>query len=109
MKALANLLLNVNVKHIKGAADILISGITSDSREVKAGSMFFAVKGTRADGHNFIAQVIENGAVAIVCETVPESTSDKITYIQVDNSSYQYVFCRKRYQGRWPQLHCSGN
>jgi len=36
MKALTNLLLNVNVKHIKGAADILISGITYDSREVKA-------------------------------------------------------------------------
>jgi UDP-N-acetylmuramoyl-L-alanyl-D-glutamate--2,6-diaminopimelate ligase len=88
MKPLTNLLLNVNIKRIKGAVDILISGITYDSREVKAGSMFFAVKGTRVDGHNFIAQVIKNGAVAIVCETVPESTSDKITYIQVDNSSY---------------------
>jgi len=88
MKALADILRDVNVKQIKGAADAIISGITYDSREVKTGSMFFAVKGTRVDGHNFISQVIEKGAVAIVCENLPESISDAVTYIQVDDSSY---------------------
>jgi len=88
MKALADLLLNVNVTQIQGVTDIIISGITYDSREVKAGSMFFAVKGTRVDGHSFITQVIQNGAVAIVCETLPESISNKVIYIQVDDSSY---------------------
>ncbi len=88
MKGLVDLLRNVNVKHIQGATDITISSITYDSREVKPGSMFFAVKGTRVDGHSFIKQVIEKGAIAIVCENIPESISDGVTYIQVDNSSY---------------------
>jgi UDP-N-acetylmuramoyl-L-alanyl-D-glutamate--2,6-diaminopimelate ligase len=88
MKSLHDLLRDVNVKKIKGNTDDIISGITYDSREVIAGSMFFAVKGTRVDGHNFIPQVIEKGAVAIVCENLPESLSDGVTYIQVEDSSY---------------------
>jgi len=88
MKALEYLLRNVSIKQIKGAADNQISGITYDSREVKAGSMFFAVKGTRVDGHIFITQVIEKGAVAVVCENLPENISKGVTYIQVDDSSY---------------------
>jgi UDP-N-acetylmuramoyl-L-alanyl-D-glutamate--2,6-diaminopimelate ligase len=88
MKSLVDLLRNVNIKHIQGATDRTISSITNDSREVKQGSMFFAVKGTRVDGHSFIKQVIEKGAIAIVCENIPESISDGVTYIQVDNSSY---------------------
>lgn len=88
MKALHEILRNVNIKQIKGATDVIISGITNDSREVKSGSMFFAVKGTRVDGHSYIAQVIEKGAIAIVCENLPERLSDGVTYIQVDDSSY---------------------
>ena len=88
MKALSDLIRNVNVKQILGAADCNISGITYDSREVRAGSMFFAVKGTRVDGHSFISQVIKNGAVAIVCENLPENISYEVTYILVENSSY---------------------
>jgi len=88
MKALTEVLRDVNVKQIKGAPDAVISGITYDSREVKAGSLFFAVKGTRVDGHNFISQVIEKGAVAIVCENLPESLIDGVTYVVVEDSSY---------------------
>jgi len=88
MKALSELLQNVNTMQIIGATDLNISGITYASREVKAGGMFFAVKGTRVDGHSFIAQVIESGATAIVCENIPENISDNITYIKVDDSSY---------------------
>jgi len=88
MKALTELLHDINVKQMQGAADITISGITYDSREVKAGSMFFAVKGTMVDGHSFISQVIGNGAIAILCETFPERINNKVTYIKVDDSSY---------------------
>ena len=88
MKALGELLRNVNAKHIKGATDIRISSITYDSREVKSGSLFFAVKGTRVDGHSFIDQVIEKGAIAIVCENLPDILIDSVTYIQVPDSSY---------------------
>jgi UDP-N-acetylmuramoyl-L-alanyl-D-glutamate--2,6-diaminopimelate ligase len=88
MKALADLLFNVKTTQIAGTAEISISDITYDSREVKAGSMFFAVKGTRVDGHSFIEQVIERGAIAIICETLPENIQKSITYIQVKDSSF---------------------
>ncbi|MDR2556203.1 MAG: UDP-N-acetylmuramoyl-L-alanyl-D-glutamate--2,6-diaminopimelate ligase [Bacteroidales bacterium] len=48
-----------------------ISSLTLNSREVKNGSLFFAVKGAQSDGHLFIENAIENGAVAIVCEEIP--------------------------------------
>jgi len=88
MKALIDLLQNVKTTRIKGETAGIISGITYDSREVTTGSMFFAVQGTHVDGHTFIPQVIENGATVIVCENLPESLVEGITYIQVENSSY---------------------
>ncbi len=88
MKALNDLLRQVKIKHIKGAADINISSICFDSREAHAGSLFFAIKGTRVDGHSFIDQVIAQGAVAVICENLPDTTNDTITYIQVSDSSY---------------------
>ncbi len=88
MKSLVDLLRNVTVKHIQGASDIGISGISYDSREITAGSLFFAVKGTRVDGHGFIEKVVESGAVAVVCENLPESTNNNTTYIKVADSSF---------------------
>ncbi len=88
MKALAEILQNVKIKQITGAADISVSGITYDSREAGAGSMFFAVKGTRVDGHSYIEQVIEKGTIAIVCESIPEAIHENVTYILVKDSSY---------------------
>jgi UDP-N-acetylmuramoyl-L-alanyl-D-glutamate--2,6-diaminopimelate ligase len=88
MKSLTDLLQNVNVKQKIGSTDIPVSGITYDSREVVSGSMFFAVSGTRVDGHSFIPQVIEAGATVIVCEVIPKTTDAEVTFIQVENSSY---------------------
>ena len=45
-----------------------ITSITADSREVKPGTLFFAIKGAKADGHNFIEKAIAQGAAAIVGE-----------------------------------------
>jgi UDP-N-acetylmuramoyl-L-alanyl-D-glutamate--2,6-diaminopimelate ligase len=87
MTLLSDILRNVNATLIKGATDIEISRITYDSREACAGSMFFAVKGTRVDGHSFIHQVIEMGTVAVVCEEIPETVSKNVTYIKVADSS----------------------
>lgn len=48
--------------------DIEIGAIEQDSRKVQAGSLFVAVRGTNVDGHSFIAQVVEAGATAVVCD-----------------------------------------
>lgn len=88
MKTLSSLLKSVTVMQLQGAADTTVSGITYDSREVVTGCMFFAVKGTRVDGHSYIDQVIEKGASAIVCETLPEKINAQVAYVVVADSSF---------------------
>lgn len=71
---------------IIGNADINITGVNIDSRQIKAGHLFVAVKGTQADGHNYIGKAIELGATAIICETVPAETNESVTYVVVKDS-----------------------
>lgn len=58
-----------------------ILGINIDSRLVKAGDMFIAIKGTQTDGHEYIAAAEKKGAVAIVCERMPDKQNHNIAYI----------------------------
>ena len=82
------ILANCNLLEIKGDKDIDILDITFDSRKVSEGSLFFAVRGSQVDGHDYIEKAIEKGAKAIVCELLPKELADNVTYIQVDNSAY---------------------
>ncbi len=65
---LSELLQTGEVEETEGDLDRLVTGLAYDSREVKRGSIFFAVPGARADGHDFITQALEKGAVAVVVE-----------------------------------------
>lgn len=78
---------NIKGKTIYGDASYEITGICSDSRIVKEGFMFVAVRGTRSDGHDYIDSVIEKGAVAVICETLPEKLNDNVCYIKTDDSA----------------------
>lgn len=50
---------------------VKLEGITSDSRAVKPGYLFVAIKGSSSDGHDYISQALEAGAVALLCERIP--------------------------------------
>ena len=65
---LCELLKDVKVKKVIGNEEINISGITFDSREVKAGYLFICIPGFKVDGHDFAAQAIDKGAVALLAE-----------------------------------------
>ena len=49
-----------------------ITGAVIDSRKVEYHNLFFAVRGEKTDGHNYINQVYEKGALLVVCEEAPE-------------------------------------
>ena len=84
---LGNILQAIPTGMVKGNLDKEISGIQMDSRQIKEGDLFVAVKGTQTDGHAYIGKAIEKGATAVVCETLPEtSLSETVTYIQVNDS-----------------------
>jgi UDP-N-acetylmuramoyl-L-alanyl-D-glutamate--2,6-diaminopimelate ligase len=70
-----------------GSTDIWIHSLHFDSRTVSPGSLFFAVKGTVSDGHQYIDQAIGKKAIAIVCETFPKVRIENVTYIQVEDSA----------------------
>ncbi len=69
----------------------IITGITSSSKEVINGSLFFAMKGVKADGHQFIEDAIASGAAAVVCEYIPDFVIEKSRCIQVENSQKVYA------------------
>ena len=64
-----------------------ITGVNIDSRQVKTGDLFVAVKGTQADGHVYIPKAIEQGATAILMsEPLPAEPVDGVTYVQVEDT-----------------------
>ena len=63
-----------------------ITGVNIDSRMVEPGDLFIAMRGTQVDGHKYIAAAEEKGAVAIVCESLPEQINPNVTYIKVADS-----------------------
>ena len=87
MKRLSELLSATAVVQFVTAADPQIGALEYDSRKIKAGDCFFAVRGTQSDGHNYIASAIESGAVAVVCQELPQQLNEGVSYIVVEDSN----------------------
>lgn len=87
MKNLTDILNKVKPVKIIGPADISIGSLALDSRQVSKDTLFVAIKGTQVNGHTYIETAIENGAVAIICEMLPQEFQNGITYIHVRNSA----------------------
>ena len=101
---LQELLYKTAIRSVKGNTDIAIASLHSDSRAVLAGSCFIAIKGTATDGHAFIDAAIKKGAIAIVCQQMPEVLMEGITYVQVENSAAAAGFMSHQFYGE-PTLH----
>src|SRR5690606_8808324 len=82
------LLHGIPVTEIKGSLDLSVASVCFDSRTVQPGAVFVAVAGTRHDGAAFIDQAIQAGAIAVIAEAIPESTSDSVTYIHVSDEAF---------------------
>ncbi|MBR4871473.1 MAG: UDP-N-acetylmuramoyl-L-alanyl-D-glutamate--2,6-diaminopimelate ligase [Alistipes sp.] len=87
MKRLEELLDNVRALEIENSANPVVGSLTYDSRAVEQGACFFAVRGTQSDGHRYITSAIERGAVAIICEEMPESRVEGVSYVKVEDSN----------------------
>lgn len=95
LKLLSDILYKTRLEEIIGSTNVAISSVTFDSRKVKKDSLFIATRGTASDGHHYIEVAIENGAVAVVCENLPETLNENITYVKVLDSSASlgYIAC----------------
>jgi UDP-N-acetylmuramoyl-L-alanyl-D-glutamate--2,6-diaminopimelate ligase len=84
---LQEILYKVHIRSVHGKLDVDVQDLQIDSRKVGKGSAFIAMKGTHADGHQFIEAVTSAQPAAIICEIMPASLKDGITYIQVEDSA----------------------
>jgi UDP-N-acetylmuramoyl-L-alanyl-D-glutamate--2,6-diaminopimelate ligase len=100
MALLQDILFKVNIRSVDGPTAIDVKDIQTDSRKVTGGTAFIAIKGTAADGHQFIDTAVKNGAKAIVCETLPASRTGGVTYIQVESSAAAAGFMAHNYYGQ---------
>ncbi len=87
MNILKDILYNVALISVQGSTDVHVNAVHYDSRKINKNDVFVAIKGAQFDGHSFINSAIENGASVIVAETLPQTKSNNITYIEVESSS----------------------
>lgn len=87
MQQLQDILYRVPLQELRGSAQKRVSGIALDSREVKKGMLFAALKGTQTDGHHYIPKAIEAGATVVLCEEFPSILQEEVTYLRVNDST----------------------
>ena len=83
----------------RGAEDVEVMSLQQDSRKVEAESVFFAVRGTVSDGHDFIEPALEKGAVAVVCEEFPERLRPGVCYLKVKDSGVAMGYMASAFYG----------
>ena len=84
---LSKLTERIDITEVKGDININITDIAIDSRLVKEGSLFVAIKGSANDGHQYIDTAIEAGAKAVICEVMPAFLNENVTYVKTADAS----------------------
>lgn len=87
MKLLKDLIYGIRLKEVIGSTQIAVEHICYDSRKSAKNALFIAVPGTQVDGHLYIDKAIELGAIAVVCERLPDQIQEGIHYVQTSDSA----------------------
>ena len=99
MMVLKDILYKVAIDAVVGSTSISINALVFDSRTIKTGDAFVAVRGTIVNGHDYIDKAIAQGAVAIVCESLPDNLIKDVTYIQVEDSNKALAIMASNFYG----------
>ncbi len=94
---LKDILWKVAIEAVHGSTDVAIEKMEFDSRKVSENDVFIAIRGTISDGHEFIETAINNGAIAIICDSFPEIIVSGITYIKVNDTNKAMAFMAANY------------
>ena len=97
---LQDVLYKVALRTVAGSTGTEVTDVQTDSRKVKAGSVFIAVKGGSTDGHQFIENAVGQGAAAVVAEKLPAEKKEGVVYIEVADSAAAAGFIAHNFFGR---------
>ncbi len=97
MQELKDILYKVTINAVVGSTSVKVNAVHFDSRRISNNDVLVAIKGSVSDGHQFIDIAIESGAVAVVCEMLPDNLQNGITYIEVENASSALAFMAANY------------
>lgn len=93
---LSEILKDVNILSACADMDTGIGGICYDSRQVKKGDLFVAIKGFESDGHRFIPKALEQGAAAVLCQDIPQGCGP---YVQTDDCRHALALASREFFG----------
>ena len=100
MALLQDILFRVNIRSVQGSTAVEVNALQIDSRKVGEGDAFIAIKGAKADGHQFIDTAVNKKASVIICEDFPADRKDSVTYIQVESSAVAAGLMAHNYYGQ---------
>ncbi|MGB0949762.1 MAG: Mur ligase family protein, partial [Marinirhabdus sp.] len=83
MTVLKDILYKVALEKVVGNTAVAIRDLSFDSRKIGLDDVFIALRGTQHDGHDHIKKAVHQGAIAVVCEQMPEQLVNGITYVEV--------------------------
>jgi UDP-N-acetylmuramoyl-L-alanyl-D-glutamate--2,6-diaminopimelate ligase len=98
-KNLTDILSRVKTEKVIGTTNIKINNVCFDSRHITEGDLFVAVNGIHVDGHDFIGNAIQKGAIAVVCENIPDAIPNGIAFIAVAHSANALGFIASAFFG----------
>lgn len=96
---LRELLYKITINSVIGDTNVSINEIHFDSRNVGFNDCFVAINGTLSNGHNYIMNAVNQGALAVICEQMPEIIVNGITYVQVENSQAALAIMAANFYG----------
>ncbi|HIB49161.1 MAG TPA: UDP-N-acetylmuramoyl-L-alanyl-D-glutamate--2,6-diaminopimelate ligase [Flavobacteriaceae bacterium] len=99
MIVLRDILYKVTLEKVVGNTAVAIRDLHFDSRKVGLDDVFIAIRGTVSDGHEFIKKAVDNGAIAVVCEAMPEQLVNGVTYVQVSDSQQAMAIMAANFYG----------
>jgi len=87
LKRLNDILNQVEILDRRGPENPRIKSVCFDSRQAEEGAVFYAIRGTRTDGHDYMDQAVSSGAVTVICERMPARTAGHISYVRVRDTA----------------------
>ena len=99
MKILKDILYKVAIESVTGSTEIAVNKIDFDSRKIEDNDVFIAIRGSLSNGHDYIEKAIQLGAIAIICDELPQNLAKGITYIKVLDTNTALAFMAANYFG----------